>query len=152
MDAISIARLSTVHTALRDKINNLASVLPFEIRVTQALRSWNEQSALYEQGRSLPGNIVTNAQPGHSWHNFGLAVDIVPMGATGPDWNINHPDWKTIHSSARALGLTCGADFRTFPDWPHLQLTGRFPDSPDDEVRQLYKDGGIMGVWGESGL
>ena len=151
MDAISEARLSLVVPALAKKARALASVLSFPIRVTQGLRSWNEQANLYAQGRTNPGAVVTNAPPGTSWHNFGLAVDVVPMDAEGkPDWNLQHPDWQCIYSSARALGLTCGADFRTFKDFPHLQLTGRFPASPDDEVRQLFRDGGMQAVWEEA--
>jgi len=153
LDSISVARLSLVCPALAQKIRDLSSVLSFPIRVTQGLRSWNEQTRLYEQGRTLPGKIVTNAKPGYSWHNLGLAVDVVPMDAEDkPDWNVQHPDWQTIHSAARALGLTCGADFRTFPDWPHLQLTGKFGASPDDEVRLVFKCGGMEEVWREAGL
>lgn len=151
LDSISEGRLSLVAPALAAKVRQLANVLSFPIRVTQGLRSWNEQQALYDQGRTAPGKIVTNAKPGTSWHNYGMAVDVVPMDRL-PDWNINHPNWQTIHSAAKALGFVCGADFRTFPDWPHLQLTGRFPDSPDDEVRLIFKCGGMEEVWKEAGL
>ena len=154
MDAISEARLSLICPIVAGKVLNLASILTFPFRVTQGLRSWNEQERLYAQGRSLPGKIVTNAQPGHSWHNYGLAIDIVPleMQTSTPDWNIHHPAWQVIHSAAKALGFTCGADFRTFPDWPHLQITGRFSVSPDEEVRLIFKCGGMEAVWGESGI
>ena len=156
LDSISVARLSLICPAVAQKVKDLASILPFQVRVTQALRGWNEQSQLYEQGRSTPGKIVTNAKPGHSWHNFGLAVDLVPddiaQAGFQPDWNVAHPQWQTMESAARALGFTCGADFRTFPDWPHLQITGRFPASPDDEVRLILKCGGIEEVWKEAGL
>ena len=154
MDTISEARLSLICPTVAAKVRDLASVLAFPIRVTQGLRSWGEQSRLYNQGRTAPGEIVTKAQPGHSWHNFGLAVDIVPMDqdTKQPDWDVNHPVWQTIHSAARALGFTCGADFRSFPDWPHLQMAGRFPLSPDDEVRLIFKCAGMEGVWQESGV
>lgn len=152
MDSMSEARLSLVNPTLARKVSDLTSVLSFPIRITQGMRGWNEQTKLYEQGRSLPGKIVTNARPGHSWHNFGLAVDVVPLAVTGPIWDANHPDWQTIHSAARALGFICGADFRTFPDWPHLQMTGRFPTSPDDEVRLIFRCGGMEEVWKESGI
>jgi hypothetical protein len=156
LDSISEARLSLICPRVAVKVRDLASVLSFPIRVTQGLRGWNEQSALYEQGRSLPGKIVTKAQPGHSWHNFGLAVDVVPddleRAGFQPDWNLTHPQWQTLESAARALGFVCGADFRTFPDWPHLQITGRFPASPDDEVRLIFRCGGMEEVWKEAGI
>src|SRR5690348_15494967 len=41
--------------------------------VTSGSRTYAEQNALYAQGRTKPGNIVTNARGGYSWHNFALA-------------------------------------------------------------------------------
>ena len=46
-----------------------------EIKVTQTLRSIAYQNELYAQGRTKPGNKVTNAIGGSSMHNYGLAVD-----------------------------------------------------------------------------
>nr|WP_295770097.1 M15 family metallopeptidase [Rhodoferax sp.] len=40
------------------------------------MRSCAEQDALYAQGRTAPGNKVTNAKSGDSNHNFGIAFDI----------------------------------------------------------------------------
>lgn len=40
------------------------------------LRTYEEQNALYAQGRTAPGNKVTNAKGGFSNHNFGIAFDI----------------------------------------------------------------------------
>ena len=37
------------------------------------LRTYAESDALYAQGRTKPGKIVTNAKAGQSYHNFGLA-------------------------------------------------------------------------------
>lgn len=160
MDAISEERLNQVHPTLALKVRALADALAkqnIEIRVVQGLRSWAEQAALYAKGRTAPGAIVTKCVPGNSWHNFGLAVDVAPsLNAPGapyvPDWNAGHPTWKAMEAAARMLGFVCGADFRTFPDNPHLQITGRFPVNPDDEVRQLFKDGGMLAVWQEAGL
>jgi len=44
--------------------------------VLSGLRSYQQQAALYAQGRTKPGKIVTNARPGSSWHNYGLAIDL----------------------------------------------------------------------------
>lgn len=154
MDPHSESLLSAVAPELAHKVRMLADVLAhehFEIRVTQGLRTWEEQDALFHH---VPQ--VTKAAGGHSWHNFGLAVDVVPDNAAIDhfqcDWNLQHPVWQRIHVLAESIGLTCGADFRSFPDWPHLQLTGRFPVSPNDEVRQIFKDKGIEEVWKEAGL
>lgn len=118
-----------------------------DVQVTQGLRSWAEQAALYAQGRTAPGGIVTNAQPGHSYHQFGLAVDVAPFDAGIPDWNSAHPVWKRIVSVGVSVGLVDGAEWRTFPDWPHFQMTGQLPVSPDDAVRAAFLAGGIDQVW-----
>ena len=158
MDSVSEARLSLIWPILADKIRTMAMMLEQEgivIRVVQGLRSWSEQDSLYAQGRTKPGQIVTNCKGGDSWHNFGMAVDCVPSQfgpdqPYTPDWNDNHPLWKRMEAVAASLGLTVGAEFRTFPDNPHFQLTGQFPvGKPDGEVQQVFKNAGMEGVWKE---
>jgi peptidoglycan L-alanyl-D-glutamate endopeptidase CwlK len=155
MNAISEARLQEVNPKLAERVRSMAELLEgenIEIQVTQGYRSWAEQAELYAQGRTVPGSIVTNAQAGHSWHNFGLAVDVCPFDAGIPDWNSNHPAWKRIVSVGESVGLVSGSEWRTFPDWPHFQMTGRLPASPDDSVRGAFTAGGIDAVWDEAGL
>jgi len=156
MDSVSEARLQQVAPFLADKIHTLSTMLlqeGIDIRVVQGLRSWTEQDALYAQGRTTPGNIVTNVPGGYSYHCFGLAADCVPSigGSTYiPDWNPSHPAWQRMEAVGQSLGLDSGATWRTFPDFPHFQFTGRFPEAePDDEVRQIFKDGGMQAVWSE---
>ncbi len=161
MDALSQTQLQLVNPELAAKVTRLMDSLALEnaiIKVTQGLRSWTEQEALWQKGRDALGNVVdrsqvvTDAAPGHSYHNFGLAVDVAPFDDSIPDWNLNHPVWKRIEAVGVSLGMTAGAEFRTFPDWPHFQLTGTLPVSPDDEVRQTFKDGGMLAVWEQAGL
>lgn len=157
MDSISESRLDQVAPQLASRIRRMSEMLKdeFTFRVTQGLRSWDEQEKLYATGRDADGNkigaTVTNARGGHSWHNFGLAVDLVPdiIAEPGfqPDWNETHPTWKRMIAVGESLGLASGSKWRTFPDWPHFQLTGVFPVSPDDEVRQTFIDGGMQAVW-----
>jgi len=159
MDTVSELRLAQVYPGLADKVRAIAAQLEAEgidIRVTQSLRTEAEQNALYAQGRTTAGQIVTNASWGTSWHNFGLAVDVAPLTPQGIDWDIHHPVWGRIVDVGRSVGLTSGAEWRTFPDWPHLQITGRFPVTPNDEVRTIFGTSGLAGVWeaafNESGL
>lgn len=153
MNASSQQRLSIVFPALAEKIYQLSTRClqeGFAICVVQGLRTVEEQQALYEQGRNgNPGKIVTNAPGGHSWHNFGLAVDCAPVEPDGSiDWNAEHPQWKLMERIGVSLGLTSGANWIRIVDAPHFQLTGRFPEgAPDDEVRELYKAGGLQAVW-----
>ena len=154
MDTISESRLSEVYPRLANLIRMMAHQMALEntvIRVTQGLRTWEQQEVLYAKGRTAPGNIVTNSPAGTSWHNFGLAADLAPFSADGdPDWNVDHPNWARMVSLGTNLGMVSGAQWRTFPDWPHFQLTGIFPVNPDDHVRDLYKSGGLIAVWNEA--
>jgi peptidoglycan LD-endopeptidase CwlK len=93
-----------------------------DVLVTCTLRSNDEQAALYAQGRSAPGHIVTDAQAGRSAHNYGLALDIVPMVNGKPDWNGHDPVWLTLGSLGQAAGLQwAGAPGFPFPEEPHFQ-------------------------------
>ena len=158
MDAVSTARVQELYPALGSKIARLIAQLEsegIECRVVQGLRSWTQQDALYAQGRTAPGPIVTNVPGGCSYHNFGLAADVVPSQfAPGqpydPDWNAAHPAWTRMIQLGESLDLVSGSSWRTFPDYPHFQYTGRFPEpGPDDEVRQIFTDGGTQAVWDE---
>jgi peptidoglycan LD-endopeptidase CwlK len=161
MDPISEARLGEVHPALAEKVRSMAEMLALEniqIRVVQSLRSWAEQAALYAEGRDADGNIVdkskvvTDAKPGTSWHNYGLAVDVAPFDSGIPDWNVSHPAWGRIVAVGESCGLQSGSTWRTFPDWPHFQLTGRLPVSPDAAVMAAFQSGGQQAVWTDTGL
>ena len=155
MDVVSEQRLSEVYPGLATLVREMAAQLEAEgidIRVTQSLRTVAEQEALYAEGRTQPGSIVTDARAGYSWHNFGLAVDVAPLTPQGVDWNTSHPVWIHIVDVGVHCGLVAGAEFRTFPDWPHFQLTGRFPVTPDDEARLILANRGIGAVWQEAFL
>lgn len=98
--------------------------------ITFGLRTFAEQQALYDQGRSKPGQIVTNAKPGQSFHNYGLAIDIalwvddkVMSWDTKADFNQNNvADWMEVVGVMKNAGLDWGGDWRTFKDLPHFQL------------------------------
>jgi peptidoglycan L-alanyl-D-glutamate endopeptidase CwlK len=150
MDTVSETRLSEVYSGLAVLVRQMADQLAAEgidIRVTQSLRTIAEQEALYAEGRTAPGNVVTDAQGGTSWHNFGLAVDVAPLTPQGVDWNTSHPVWQRIVAVGTGLGMVAGAIWRTFPDWPHFQLTGTFPVTPNDAARALLAGGGLPDVW-----
>jgi peptidoglycan L-alanyl-D-glutamate endopeptidase CwlK len=153
MDVISEQRLSLVHPVLAEKVRAMAGSLiesGIEIRVVQGLRTIAEQNALYAQGRTAPGAKVTNALGGHSWHNFGVAVDCVP-GIRGeakwtPNWNPLHPDFAAMIAAGEAQGLVSGAHWKTMPDEPHFQLAG-IAVSPDDAARICIADYALSGFW-----
>lgn len=146
MDAHSEARLNDVHPELARRVRQLAELLSFPIIVTQGLRTWATQDALYAQGRTAEGKVVTDAPGGHSMHNFGLAVDLAPTDGSGVDWNGKDAKWDEMLAKAPSVGLAEGAQWRTFPDEPHF-YPQECPANPDDNMRYLFNEGGLQAVW-----
>lgn len=100
--------------------------------VTFTVRSLASQAALYAQGRSRPGHVVTNARAGYSFHNFGLALDVVPAELLAlPHWG-NTPDrqartnalWESVSAIGKSLGFRWGGDFHSIIDRPHFEWSG----------------------------
>jgi len=103
----------------------------YDILVTCTLRSEAEQAALYAQGRTVPGAIVTNAKPGQSAHQYGLGMDIVPIVNGKPDWSGTDPLWLEIGALGQARGLQwLGAPDSMFREAAHFQVPG-WPDLID---------------------
>jgi peptidoglycan L-alanyl-D-glutamate endopeptidase CwlK len=161
MDSISEQRLKQVHPVLAAKVRAIADKLATEsiyLRVVQGYRTLAEQDTLYKQGRSLPGPIVTNAPAGRSYHNYGLAVDVVPSRSGlddpfDPDWNHANPAWGRMIAEAQAAGLECGADWSKLKDYPHVQLTGKWPAAaPPVEAYNVLQRKGLEAVWDACGI
>lgn len=95
------------------------------IILVSGYRSIDEQNVLYRQGRTTPGHIVTNAQGGHSTHNYGLAVDLMPLkpgSTTELEDTITAPSYQFLIKTAKAQGLAWGGDWIHFKDYPHFQM------------------------------
>ena len=93
-----------------------------EILITSTLRDFESQRALYAQGRTKPGRIVTNADAGFSYHNYGVAFDFVPIVNGKCIWNDDQL-WAKCGLVAREVGLEWGGHWK-FEDKPHCQNTG----------------------------
>ncbi len=123
-----------LHPVVQEKkevfINKAAS-RNIEVVITDGLRTIQEQNELYEQGRETEGRTITNAKGGQSYHNYGLAIDYALRSKTGKViWNIDYDgngngksDWLEAASIAKGLGFEWGGDWKTFKDYPHLQMT-----------------------------
>lgn len=90
------------------------------------LRTPQEQLALYEQGRTRPGHVVTQSKPWQSSHQYGLAVDFArdaDASRTGlqPSWKA--ADYDVLGRLAVRHGLVWGGNFK-FRDAPHVQWPG----------------------------
>lgn len=119
-------RLSKIHPTLADKARQLiakAHEEGIDLVVTQGLRTIAEQNALYAQGRTAPGKIVTKAKGGSSYHNFGLAFDIAIRKEDGSiDWDTAKL-YSRVGQLGKSIGLEWGGDFKSIKDTPHFQLT-----------------------------
>jgi len=152
MDATSEQRLLQVHPTLAAKVHAAFAALAAQgtyFCVAQGLRTYAEQDALYAQGRTTRGHIVTNARGGYSNHNFGCAVDCYPY-LSGPggaiNWAANSPQFRAMVSALETQGLVWGGSWTSLPDAPHFQLAS-VPVTPQDADRQAFAAGGLEAVW-----
>lgn len=140
----SIKAMGAVHPSLREYVMEIIKRAYNEgirVQISSGYRSHEEQAALYGQGRlsywykgknygrlkdsngkQLP--IVTNAEPGESIHNYGLAVDYFLVSEDGKHsmWIVNE-DWRRVAEIAKNLHFEWGGDWKSFVDYPHLQYT-----------------------------
>lgn len=144
MDENSQKILKNVHPKQRELVTRLIDIMiaaGYDARVTQGLRTFAEQESLYAQGRTKPGNRVTNARGGQSNHNYGLANDITIFKNSKPDWNDLTP-YRLLGREAKKLGLEWGGDWKAV-DMPHVQLKGMSVK----ECQTFYNRGGLTAVW-----
>jgi peptidoglycan L-alanyl-D-glutamate endopeptidase CwlK len=106
----------------------LAKAEGIDLIITSTLRDFEAQAALYAQGRTTPGHIVTNAQPGDSAHNYGLAFDVVPLRNGKPVWgtstDVDLALWTRIGELGESIGLEWAGRWRSFREYAHFQDLG----------------------------
>lgn len=124
----SIAQINTLHPKLRDialqAYNAAVKATPAGVHpiITQGYRTFAESDKLYQQGRTSPGEIVSNAKAGQSWHNYGLAVDFALVANGNAIWDQHNPNWSTVVNAFKMHGFTWGGDWTGFKDYPHLEM------------------------------
>lgn len=94
-----------------------------DVLITSTYRDHESQDALYAQGRTKPGRVVTNARGGQSFHNFRVAFDFVPMRHGKPQW-----DDDALLLSCGVIGEACGLEWagrwQAFAERLHMQYAG----------------------------
>lgn len=116
------ASWDALDSVFRDQIVELTFAVPIDTILVYGGRSAEEQQALYDQGRTKPGNIVTKAKPGTSAHNWGLAVDLLPVNPATKKGDWNYEDgFRTIAIKAKEMGLNPGYFWKGFKDSPHIE-------------------------------
>lgn len=126
-----LQKLSGVHPELVAKVGRVLAcmdALGFPMMVTDGLRTVEQQRALYAQGRTVPGHIVTYADGVEKRSNhqpkidtMGHAVDCVFVVEGKPSWDAALP-WHAYGAAGAALGLHWGGSFTSLHDLPHLEL------------------------------
>ena len=134
MDTPTKNRIAKLHPSVRNEVTTIIQECDIaltgraKVRVTQGLRTFAEQDALYQQGRTTPGKKVTNAKAGQSVHNYGFAVDIcliidgnVASWETTKDWdNDKIADWYECVKIFAKHGWEWGGNWKNFKDLPHF--------------------------------
>lgn len=123
-DKISESRIMLLHPAIRQDaksfIEEAEAALNITLRIAQGLRTIDEQNELFAQGRTKPGKVVTKAKGGQSYHNYGLAIDLVEMKDGKPNWNFKY---EALLPLATKHGFAWGGHFKSIPDKPHFEKT-----------------------------
>ena len=117
--------LSVLHPQVRDKAERLMELcrtngLP--ILITETLRTKTEQDALYAQGRTSQGNIVTNAQYPRSAHCWGVAFDFC-RNLSGREFDNSDRFFDHVGELGKSVKLFWGGNFRSIKDLPHFEDT-----------------------------
>lgn len=143
MDKVTLERIELLHPSVREEAKEIYAEICERLtgkamcRFAFTLRTFAEQDALYAQGRTATGKIVTKAKGGQSWHNYGLAIDIVLLldkdgnGSyetasydTRADYdNDKQADWDEIVFVFGLYGWEWGGNWSQFKDTPHFQKT-----------------------------
>lgn len=135
MDQVTKDRINKLHPMVREEVIQIikecdeALTGRAKVRITQGLRTFEEQNKLYAIGRTISGKKITNAKGGQSIHNYGLAVDICLMidgttasWDTAKDWDGDKiADWDECVKIFARYGWDWGGNWKTFKDLPHFE-------------------------------
>lgn len=149
LDERSAKNVATLHARVqsifRDWIAEcqiIAKAHGYEYKAISGNRTWEEQAKIYAQGRTAPGKIVTNAKPGYSNHNFGIAVDMGVFKDSKYLDGSKPSEAEAFHRKAAAIaekyGIEWGGSWKSFKDCPHFEYkTGKALA----QLRQLVTEG-----------
>lgn len=113
----SLNNLRGIHPDLRRVIDRALQDSPLDFVVIEGLRTVERQKQLVAQGASRTMN---------SRHLTGHAVDLMPIGPSGPafDWPLYDQLGPAVKEAAEMEGvaLDWGGDWKSFRDGPHFEL------------------------------
>lgn len=134
------SKIELLHPDLRDICYEFLAKCEAEglmAAVAETWRSKEEQDALYEQGRTKPGEIITNAQYPDSGHCWGVAFDIYRNDGMGAYYDAD--GWFTkCGQIGKSMGLFWGGDFHSLVDKPHYEYPRFMPANSCDYLIAAY--------------
>lgn len=164
MDYFTRVDLSKLYPKFRDQIIQLqlnCLALGSEYYGTSGLRDFNEQAELYALGRTKRnvdwqqkppmGGIVTNAKPGQSLHNYGIACDFAldkdtVRAGLQPDWE-PHAYLVLGEESQKVHLVEWGGSWSNFKDYPHVQVNIGALGLTLKDLQTAYAHGSHDGVF-----
>lgn len=137
-DLVTNQRIQSLHPAIREKAKAFiaeAARQGIKLRMIEGLRSFDRSNALFNQpfdGKDNDGDgkidetdeKVTNAKGGQSYHNYGLAFDVVEIKNGKGVWE--NPNWPKIGAIGKSFGFRWGGDFKSLVDRPHFEYSAGF--------------------------
>jgi peptidoglycan L-alanyl-D-glutamate endopeptidase CwlK len=133
-DAQSIKMLEELHPKVRPDfqafIEECEQQYDITLRIMSAYRDMSAQAKIYAVGRTVKGenvtdakpfgDVISDAKPGSSWHNFGMAVDLGIVLVNGSiSYNFNYMKFANI---GQQWGITWGGNFpNSFKDPDHFE-------------------------------
>ena len=114
--------IKKLHPDIRKQVAefiNDANRQGYKIKITSAYRTFQQQNKMLANGAS-------KASGGRSYHNYGIAFDVVenPHGAIPFGFDARYPKsrWHDIGRIGKQHGFEWGGEFRSFFDGPHFQV------------------------------
>lgn len=129
-----------LHPNLRHKLNKLLDACNKQgiyLIITEGYRTVADQNALYAQGRTKPGIIVTDATGTsyQSQHQWGIAFDIA-INDNKLLYNVVYLTKVAKIAKADPINLCWGGDWTDIIDRPHFYL-GNWGSTPK-QLKELY--------------
>jgi len=136
-----ITDLDALHPYFREKVTALIEACRakgIELAIVETFRTRAKQNEYRSMGR-----IYTRSNGGKSKHQYGLAIDVVPIVDSVATWH-DPVIWKKVGTAGERLGLRWGGRWRHPYDPGHFEWTGGtstamlehgiFPRVPNAEV------------------
>jgi hypothetical protein len=116
-----IADLNALHPYFRDKVVALINVCKakgIELAVVESYRTHAKQNEYKAMGKGY-----TRSGGGKSKHQYGLAIDVVPVVDSVAQWS-NTRLWRKVGVIGEQLGLRWGGRWKSLYDPGHFEWTG----------------------------